>query len=196
MLSAARPPIMPIPRLDITSAAVLVIDVQERLMPTIVDRAKIESNCALLLQMARELDLPAMVTEQYVKGLGRTVDTVARAMTDPSWRIEKTQFSALIDLVDERLTEWRRPLVLVAGVEAHVCVLQTVLDLQATGRQAFVVTDAVSAGQRDQIAPALQRMTRAGAVLTGVVSAMYELMQDARHPAFRACLELAKQVER
>lgn len=187
---------MPIPRLDIPSTAILVIDVQERLMPSIVDRGRVETNCTLLLQMARELDIPAMVTEQYVKGLGRTVDAVAGAMPDPSWRIEKTQFSALIDLVDERLAEWRRPLVLVAGVEAHVCVLQTVLDLQATGRQAFVVTDAVSAGQRDQITPAFERMTRAGAVLTGVVSAMYELLHDARHPGFRACLELAKRVER
>lgn len=185
---------MPIPRMTTADTALLVIDMQERLLPTIVDREKLITNCAILLSMAGELRLPAMVTEQYVKGLGRTVDEVAAAMPDPSQRVEKTCFSGLIDLVDERISEWRRPNILVCGIEAHVCVLQTVLDLQASGRQAWVATDAISASQRDQIAPALRRMERAGAVPTGVLSAMYELMGDSRHPAFKACLTLAKRV--
>jgi nicotinamidase-related amidase len=86
--------------------------------------------------------------------------------------------------------------VLVCGVEAHVCVLQTVLDLQAGGRQAFVCTDAVSASQRDQIQPALARMGAAGAVMTGVLSAMYELLGDCANENFRACLELAKSIQK
>jgi nicotinamidase-related amidase len=98
-------------------------------------------------------------------------------------------------MVHDQLLDWRRTSVLICGVEAHVCVLQTVLDLQASGRQAFVCTDAVSASQHEQIQPAYQRMTRAGASLTGVLSAMYELMEDSTHPSFRACLELAKAVE-
>ncbi|MCA9285813.1 MAG: isochorismatase family protein [Phycisphaerales bacterium] len=185
---------MPIPRLRIDDTVLLVIDVQERLMPTIVDRDRVCLNCELLIRMSNELRIPTLVTEQYVKGLGRTVDSVAAAMTDPAARIEKTRFSAAIDMVVDLLHRWRRSTVLLCGVETHVCVLQTALDLQSLGRQCFVCTDAISSGQRDQIGPALQRMQSAGVVLTGVVSAMYELLQDATHPSFRSCLELAKAV--
>jgi nicotinamidase-related amidase len=115
-------------------------------------------------------------------------------MPDQSRRIEKTRFSACVDLVEQQLADWNCSTILVGGIEAHVCVLQTVLDLHATGRQAFVCTDAVSASQREQIGPAMRRMERAGGVLSGVLSAMYELLGDASHPAFGACLELAKMI--
>ena len=158
---------MPVPRLTPETSALLVIDVQERLMPTITDRDRLIRNCAVLLRMAAELGVPSLVTEQYVQGLGRTVEEVTRAMPDPSWRVEKTQFSAYVDLLGERLAQWRRPHVLIAGIEAHVCVLQTVLDLQDAGYLTFVCTDAVSASQRDQIVPAFERMQAAGAVPHG-----------------------------
>jgi nicotinamidase-related amidase len=145
--------------------------------------------------MADLLELPYLVTEQYPKGLGRTDEVVASAMSDRSRRVEKTRFSALVDVVDEQLRRWRRTSVIVCGLEAHVCVLQTVLDLQASGRQAFVCTDAVSCSQREQIRWAFERMARAGAILTGVMSVLYELLGDASHPSFRGCLELAKAIE-
>ncbi len=185
---------MAIPRLRIDQTALLVIDVQERLMPTIVDSKRVIQNSAIMLRTASALGMPYLVTEQYPQGLGRTVDEVARAMTDQSRRIEKTRFSACIDLVHEQLMAWRRGIVLVCGVEAHVCVLQTTLDLLATGRHVFLLTDAISAGQPDQISHAYDRMTTAGAVKTGVLSSMYELLGDATHPAFRSCLDLAKGV--
>lgn len=186
---------MPIPRLRIDDAALLVIDVQERLMPTIVDRDKLTNNCAVLLRMASTMQIPYLVTEQYPRGLGRTVHEVAAAMADQSQRIEKTRFSACIDLVEQQLATWSRGAILICGIETHVCVLQTVLDLQSAGRQCFVCTDAISASQRDQSGPALRRMEHAGAIMTGVMSAMYELLMDAGHPAFRSCLELAKAVQ-
>lgn len=185
---------MSIPRLRAEQAALLVIDVQERLMPAIVERDRVIRNCGILLRMAAALEIPYLVTEQYPRGLGRTVDAVAKAMTDQSRRIEKTKFSACIDLVHEQLLAWRRGSVVVCGVETHVCVLQTTLDLLSTGRQVFVITDAISASQRDQIAPALDRMARSGAILTGVMSALYELLGDSTHPAFRTCLDLAKTI--
>ncbi len=185
---------MPIPRLRSNDTVVLVIDVQERLMPTIADREKLANNCTVLLRMANELAIPSLLTEQYVKGLGRTVPDVAEAMADPSARFEKTRFSAAIDLVLEQIRAWRRSTILIAGIEAHVCVLQTVLDLHAQGFQAFVCVDAISSAQRQDIAPALDRMRRAGAIQTGVMSAMYELLGDADHPSFRTCLGLAKQL--
>lgn len=187
---------MPIPRLRIDETALLVIDVQEKMEPTIVDWDRMVHNSAILLRMAGELGIPALVTEHYPKGLGRTVEPVASAMLDPASRIEKTRFSAMVDLVDEQLRDWRKRSVLICGIEAHVCVLQAVLDLHTTGRQCFLASDAISASQRDQIAPAMRRMEKAGAIVTGVMSAMYELMEDAKHPAFAACLELAKDIRK
>lgn len=186
---------MPIPRLRADDTALLVIDVQERLMPTIVDADKLITNCAILLQMAEQLGIPYLVTEQYPRGLGRTVDAVASAMVDQSRRVEKTRFSACIDLVYEQIAAWNRGSILICGVECHVCVLQSVLDLQTLGRQCFLCTDAISASQRDQIGPAMDRMRRAGAVQTGVMSAMYELLGDSTHHAFPQCLDLAKAIK-
>ena len=165
-------------------------------MPTIAQRERVTANAAILLRMAGVLGMPYLVTEQYPQGLGRTVDSISRAMPDQSRRVEKTRFSACVDLVHEQLLAWRRGTVLICGVEAHVCVLQTTLDLLSTGRQVFIATDAVSASQPDQIPFALDRMSRSGAVMTGVLSAMYELLGDATNPAFLACLEMAKAVAR
>lgn len=164
-------------------------------MPTIADRQRLATNCAVLLKMASELDIPYLVTEQYPRGLGRTVPEVEAAMSDLSQRVEKNRFSALVDVVDERLRAWRRGTVVVAGIEAQVCILQTVLDLQASGRQTFVCRDAISAGQRDQIEPAIRRMEAAGAITSGVISLMYELLGHSGHDRFRACLKLAKAVQ-
>jgi nicotinamidase-related amidase len=185
---------MPIARLDSDTSALLVIDIQERLLPTIIDCDRLVSNSAILLRMAAELGMPYFVTEQYPQGLGRTIDDIAHAMTDPSRRIEKTRFSAAVDLVIDQLASWRRRSILICGIEAHVCVLQTVLDLQELGYQCFVCTDAISASQQGQIAPALRRMERAGAIATGVLSVMYELMGDSKHQSFRTMLDLAKEV--
>jgi nicotinamidase-related amidase len=90
--------------------------------------------------------MPVICTEQYVRGLGGTVDTIREALPATTEVIEKTQFSALVDGVRAALRTQRRPTVLVCGVEAHVCVLQTVLDLVAAGWTVFYATDAISAG--------------------------------------------------
>lgn len=189
---------MSIPRLTQDATALFVIDVQGALMPTLADRERLTANCAALLRMAVVLGLPTVVTEHYVKGLGPSVPEVAACFPgdDPARfaLVEKTRFSAYVPGVAEALRRFERPNVLVCGIEAHVCVLQAVLDLQDAGYRAFFATDAISAGQRDQIEPAFRRMEAAGAVPTGVVSAMYELMEDARHPRFKDCLDIAKQV--
>ncbi len=161
-------------------------------MPTIGDRDRLINNCAILLQMAGVLRIPYLVTEQYPAGLGRTVDEVTSAMGDPSRRVEKTRFSAAVDVVMDELKGWHRPNILICGIEAHVCVLQTVLDLHDRGFQTFICSDAISASQPDQIAHALKRMQKSGSIVTGVLSAMYELMEESTHEAFKSCLELAK----
>lgn len=183
---------MPIPRLSLERTALLVIDVQEKLLPTIFDAPRVVANCAAALQVAKVLGLPAIVTEQYTRGLGHSATAIAGAAAGHASVHEKTRFSALTPEVDAALSERRCDDVLICGIEAHVCVQQTVLDLLATGRQPFLLTDAISAGQADQIGPAFRRMERSGATPSGVLGAAYELLGDAAHPQFRAVLGVVK----
>ena len=185
---------MPLPRLRIEETALLVIDMQEKLLPSIAGSEAVLHNCSVLLSMAAELQIPALVTEHYPQGLGRTVAGITAVMVDPASRIEKTRFSAVVPLVEELLRNWRRTSVLVCGIEAQVCVLQSVLDLLDSGRQPFVVSDAIGSSQPSQIDSTLRRTEAAGAITTGVMSAMYEMLADARHPSRRRCVELAKRI--
>ena len=185
-----------IPRLRPDAAALLVVDVQERLMPTIAAAARVEANCALLARAAGVLGMPVLCTEQYVKGLGHTAPAVRGALPAGATVVEKTRFSAAEPAVLRALEAAGRRSVLVCGVEAHVCVLQTVLDLRAAGHRVFHATDAISSGQADQVPHAFRRMELAGAVPTGTLGAMYELVGDAADPRFREILALAKQVVR
>lgn len=183
---------MPIPRLSLERTALLVIDVQERLLPTIHDADGVVANCSAALELAKVLGMPAVVTEQYTKGLGHSAPAITAAAQGHARVFEKTRFSALTPEVDALLASRRCDDILVCGVEAHVCVQQTVLDLLASGRQPFLLTDAISAGRPDQIAPAFRRMERAGATPSGVLGATYELLGDASHPQFRAVLGIVK----
>jgi nicotinamidase-related amidase len=185
---------MAIPRLRIDDTLLLVVDVQGRLMPTLPDPDTLIAHTAILLQAASALGLPAIVTEQYPRGLGATVPEVAAHVGEDVPVFEKTRFSAITPEVDDCLRDRGRDTILVCGIEAHICVLQSVLDLRAAGRDVFFCTDAVSAGQPSQIPHAFRRMEAAGAVPTGILSALYELMADKQHPAFARCLELAKAV--
>jgi len=185
---------MPIPRLDADRTVLLVIDVQERLLPTIADAEAIVANCAALAEGAGALGLPVAVTEQYVKGLGPTVPALRAALPAGTEVVEKTRFSGLVPGIEAFLARHRAATVLLCGVEAQVCVLQTALDLLAGGRRVFLATDAISAGQTDQIEPAFARMRAAGAVPTGVLGALYELVRDAADPRFKSLLPLVKRV--
>lgn len=187
---------MQIPRLHIDDTILIVVDVQKSLMPTLVEPERLVTNCAVLLRMAELFRMHAIVTEQYPKGLGSTVEEVRSAIPAGTPVIEKTRFSGAVAEVVHIMNRHRRHTALICGIEAHICVLQTVLDLQAMGRQCFVASDAITAGQADQIEPAFDRMRRSGAIVSGVLSSMYELMGDSTHPAFRHCLELAKAVDK
>ncbi len=183
---------MPIARLTPESTCLLVIDVQQRLIDTMIDAERLVERCRFLVQCAGVLGLPVAVTEQYVKGLGHTVPAIAEALPADTPVFEKTRFSGCVEDVRGWLERVGRRNVLLCGIEAHVCVLQTGLDLLASGRLVFAVLDAISGGEAEQIAPAIARLQGSGAVVTGCTSATYELLRDAAHPKFRECLPLIK----
>ena len=175
---------MPVPRLSAIDSTLLVVDVQDRLLAAMPDAAGLIRDVAFLLDVANLLAIPAMATEQYPQGLGPTAAALAQRL--PSDRLAKTAFScggAPGLLADLRRSG--RPNVVVVGMETHVCVLQTVLDFLAAGLNVFVPVDAVQARFPIDHHTALQRMDKAGAVLTTVETTAYEWLGGADHPQFK-----------
>ena len=193
-LPCCEPFHMPIARLKVETTCLLLIDVQERLISEMHEAQRLVARCRYLAQIAGVLGLPVAVTEQYVRGLGHTVGSLREVIPQDAPVFEKTRFSGCIDPIKDWLEGHGRPNILLAGMEAHVCILQTGLDLLASGKIVFAVLDAISGGEPDQIAPAIDRLQRAGAIITGCVSATYELLRDAGHPAFRDCLPHVKTI--
>jgi nicotinamidase-related amidase len=165
------------------STALVVVDVQESFRSYASFQGVAES-CAKLLAAARILGVPALVSEQYPKGLGPTVPELG-LQDEP--RIEKTVFSAAradgFDLGDARQA-------LVCGIEAHVCVSQTVHDLLAQGVEVHVPADAVGSRHVLDYERALERMERSGAVVSTVEASLFELLERAGTPEFKAVQKL------
>ncbi len=182
----------PLAALSADRAALLVIDVQERFAGSIAGWSALLERVAALCDGARALGVPVAATEQYVKGLGRTVDRVKAAIGPDAPPVEKMRFSALVPEIRNWFDGTGRSQLILCGIEAHVCVLQTALDARRAGISTWLATDAISAGQPDQVAPAMHRMQRAGCTPTGVVSCLYEMSGSAEHPAFKSVLNAAK----
>ena len=183
---------MPMPRLRIDDTVLLVVDIQARFAASIHAWDRVVTNGTILCRAAGALGLPVIVTEQNPRSLGSTVPEITAALPPGTPTFTKTRFSSITPEVQSALASLHRGTVLVIGIEAHVCVLQTTLDLLAGGRQVFLATDCISAGQAPQVEPAFRRMERAGALPTGALSAIYEMLGDATHPKFKACLEMVK----
>jgi nicotinamidase-related amidase len=182
-------------RLARADCLLLVVDVQERLMPVIHEREEVERNIDRLVRGCRVLDIPALLTEQYVQGLGQTVEPVRRALLETyGYRpIEKSCFSAWgCGELQAELRAVRRRQVLIAGVEAHVCVYQTAMDLLANGHEVSVIADAVSSRTARNRDIAIQRMTAEGCRLASTEMALFELLVEAGTEEFRAVSRLVK----
>jgi nicotinamidase-related amidase len=179
--------------LDRSNALLLVVDVQERLakaMPS-APLATLEKNAAVLIQAARRLGMPVVATEQYPKGLGPTVASLRELL--PADPMTKMEFScgASKPIAREILGTGRRQVV-VAGMEAHVCVFQTVRDLLRGGFSVFVVQDAVISRSEGNRAVGLGLCERAGAVLTSTETVLFDLLGMAGTPEFKELAALIR----
>jgi nicotinamidase-related amidase len=177
-------------KLDRGRTALAVIDVQEAFRPAVLDFDRVAANVATLVQGARLLGLPVLVTEQYPKGLGETVPEVAQYLEGVP-RMEKLAFSAL-DADGFPTALDGRDQVLLCGIESHVCVNQTAEDLLTSGRGVHVVKDAVTSRTAENRELGLQKMERSGAVVTSVETALFELLRAAGTPEFKEIQALVK----
>ena len=179
-------------RLRRTAAGLVVVDIQERLLPAIFERERVVQNAVRLIQGAVALGVPLFATEQYRKGLGATVPEVASAI--PGFvPMEKLAFSACGAAgFGSALKEKKVSDVLLCGIEAHVCVSQTCLDLLCEGFRVFVAADAVSSRTPENCRIGVERMHDAGAVIVSTEMALFELLGQAGTEEFRQILALVK----
>ena len=178
-------------KLDRGRAALAVIDVQEAFRPAVLEFDRVIANVAVLVQGARVLGVPVLVTEQYPKGLGETVPEVAEHL-DGIERLQKMSFSAVAANGFPAALENERDQVLLCGIEAHVCVNQTAEDLLAAGREVHVVRDAVSSRTAENRELGVHKMEHSGATLTSVETALFELLREAGTPEFKEIQRLIR----
>ena len=178
--------------LDRKRTLLLVVDVQQRLAPVISGHESVVANCARLIEGCRVLDVPLLVSEQYPKGLGPTIDEL-RSLVRDNEVLEKITFSCLRDQsLAETLAETGRDTLLVCGVESHVCVTQTVMDALDAGYHVQVAADAVGSRSDVNRRVALERMAAEGAVVTTTESALFELLKKAGTNEFKQISKLVK----
>src|SRR5262245_28190426 len=183
---------MPHPtQMPAADTGLLVVDVQDTSLVKIPAPAALARAIGFLIDAARLLDMPVVATEQYPRGLGPTVPELARRLPE---RPDKTAFSCCaIPSVVETFRKAARPKVVLAGIETHVCVLHTALDLLALEFRVFVVADAVSPRFRHDDEIALRRLEQAGAVLTTTETCLFEWVGGASHPQFKAISGLVQE---
>jgi len=174
----------------------LIVDFQERLMPAIHAGAAVAERAGILIRSADALDIPVAVTEQYPRGLGPTVAPVRELLPATAMIHEKITFSAQRDPAIaahfSALHDSGRDQIVVAGAEAHVCVLQTALDLQAASYQIFLVADALGSRVPESGELAIERARQAGCVVVNSEMVVFEWMERAGTETFRALSQLIK----
>lgn len=170
----------------------LVIDIQKKLFPHIDNHNNLQENCKILLSGLNVLDIPVVVTEQYPKGLGSTIKEISNLITDFS-PIEKLSFSCCGEKKFlETLHEYGKRNIIICGIEAHVCVLQTVIDLIERGYHPVLIEDCVSSRKPSDRETALKRMAREGVIITTYESILFELCEVAGTEQFKQISKLVK----
>lgn len=178
--------------LSADDTTLLVVDIQEKLSRTMHARQELIANARRIIQGARVLGVPVVLTEQNPKGLGPTVPEI-RELLPGVPAIGKMSFSCGTSAQClQELKRLGRRCVLIAGIEAHICVFQTAADLVASGFHAEVVADACSSRAPDNKRIGLGKCRAAGAVVTSVETALFELLKAAEGPLFKEILNLVK----
>lgn len=170
----------------------VIIDIQEKLFPHMHEKEELLKRISILIQGFQLLDIPVVVTEQYTRGLGYTIDPV-KSLFHGFNAIEKISFSCCDEpLFNDQLKWFRRKFVVIAGIETHVCVLQTMEDLREINSIPVVVEDCVSSRRLSDKQTAISRMRQDGAIITTSESLLLELCRHAGNERFKAISGIIK----
>jgi nicotinamidase-related amidase len=173
----------------------LIIDVQERLAHTMDEDVldKLVRNTNILIEAATALAIPVLRTEQYPKGLGPTLPDILAKLPSEQTAYEKTCFSSCgATGIEKLLNDAVRKQIIITGMETHICVLQSAIELQQQGKQVFVVQDAVCSRSKKHFKNALARMQQAGIIISNTESVLFEWLKDASHPQFKTLAKLIR----
>lgn len=171
--------------IDAKKSRLLVIDLQTKLMPFIHDHQTLMENCLNIIHVAKSIGVPVIASEQYPKGLGPTVDSIRTLIPDNNM-MEKEFFSCVSDegcrptLQDKHFSQ-----IVIIGTEAHVCVMQTALELKASGLDVFLVEDCVGSRDPHNKQLAIERMRQAGIIIVSREMVAFEWLRRANTPLFR-----------
>ena len=167
-------------------ALIMLIDLQHKLLPHIANSQALLENVVKLTRFCEIASLPILVTEQYPEGLGPTVSEIKAQLKTGTPIITKTTFSCLKDSeIAEFIANSNHSNIIVAGIESHICVSQTVCDLRAASHVVHVLADCIGSRSEIDHTIAIQKMRTAGAVITTLEAFMYETLTSSKHPAFK-----------
>ena len=181
-------------KLDKEKITLLIIDLQEKLLPAMPERDKVIKNTKILLALAKEYDFPVIVTEQYAKGLGATVPEIKESLSD-YYLIEKNTFSAWDQALQEALKTIgtnKSQTLIVVGTETHVCVFQTVRDLLARGYNIQLVRDGVCSRYKENHENGIELMQAMGAVITNTETVAFDCLVQSGGTVFKNISALIK----
>lgn len=170
-------------------SCLLLIDVQEKFIPVIHEQQKLIANCQWLLKLAKELAIPIIASEQYPEGIGPTIAPLKELIPSEDF-VTKRIFSCNADTdCQAKINATNKSQIILAGIEAHVCILQTAIGLKEQGKQVFVVEEAVSSRYLKDKELALARMQTAGITIVSKEMVFFEWLGTSAHPRFK---ELSK----
>lgn len=172
-------------------ATLMLVDIQERLVPAMAYGEEAIQKTNILITVANKLHIPIIATEQYPRGLGKTVSPISDNFEGVSV-YEKTTFSGFTEEVAASLKRLAKRKIMITGMETHICVLQTVRALLANGYQVFVVRDAVCSRTKENYENGLMQMSVMGAVVTNTETVVFDLIKEAGTPLFKDLSKLIK----
>ncbi|MFC1675572.1 isochorismatase family protein [Planctomycetota bacterium] len=177
---------------EVEKCCLAVVDVQGKLAGLMHEKEKLFDNIVILIKVAKKLDIPILWCQQVPSALGQTVEPIAELLSDNK-PIDKSDFSCYRNAeFKKKINELGRSQVLLCGIETHVCIYQTGCDLEADGFDVGIICDGVSSRTVENKQIALDRMAAEGIALVGVEMILFELLQTAKHPAFREIVKLIK----
>ena len=174
----------------------LLIDMQEKLLPSVAGWQECEKRTAAVAKGLKILGLPMIITQQYTKGLGMSVPGIFEAAGTEKYYDKRTFSCAQDQGIMDAIRENGRENILVCGIEAHVCVLQTCIDLKAMGYNPIIVVDAVSSMREFDKEVSLQRAMQEGILLTTSEAVLFELTVDSKYPKFKEISNLVKETRK
>jgi nicotinamidase-related amidase len=180
-------------RINKEDVIAMVIDFQEKLVPHMNENSQLIKNTIMLIQGLEILQVPIITTQQYTKGLGMTVDEIYKAFSKEFKYQEKISFSCYGEnVIKEEIRKLGKKSIIICGIEAHICVLQTVIDLLDDGYDVIIIEDCISSRKNNDKLNALRRMEKEGAIIATYESILFELTKVAGNDTFKAISKLIK----